>query len=284
LAIGALGLALLAAAPASAAFPGSNGVIAYERLAPDNESHGIWAVDTVTQHKRRLAGRGAFDPAWSPNGRMIAYRKRGRSQGIFVANANGSNARRVSDQADKHPAFSPSGKRVAFDRQSPGSGFTVISARLDGSNRRRIADGRDPVYSPDGHWIAYLNGGTGRNPVPPTIHVVHPAGSGDRTIFTAGSDDFITDLDWAPDDDQIAFDSFRLGLVTMDPDGSNQQTLGPYGSPLSYSPDGRFIAFPGSFSPGGGTTIATVPVGGGPTTDVAHINAYIDALAWQPLR
>jgi Tol biopolymer transport system component len=261
-------------------------VIAYERQRADRRSHGIWAVETATERKRQLATGDAYDPAWSPSGRLIAYRRRGHAEGIYIARANGSHVRRITDQEDKNPAFSPSGTRVAFDRHREGYGqasFTIFSVRLDGSHARRIAFGRDPVYSPDGRSIAYLRGGTGRSPGPTSIGLVRPAGSGDHAITTGPPDSAISDLDWAPKGDQIAFELQFQGLSTMNPDGSNQQVLGSYAAPISYSPNGRVIAFPGSFSPSGGTGLDTVPVGGGTPSAIAYINAGIGGLAWQPL-
>jgi Tol biopolymer transport system component len=268
------------AAPAQATFPGKNGLIAYERMGLDNRSHGIWAVDETSGTKHRLIGGDVYDPAWSPNGRLIAYRQRGRSQGVFVARADGSEPRRITNQQDKHPAFSPTGKRIAFDRYTTGHGFDIVSMRLDGSRVRRVASGRDPVYSPDGRWIAYMSGGTGRAPTATSIHVTRPTGADARTIFTSDSDDFISDLDWSPDSARIAFHSFKLGLVTMDAEGANRKSIGPYASPISYSPNGRFIAFPGSSS--GGDTIEAAPSGGGASSTVAHVSTAIGGLAWQP--
>jgi hypothetical protein len=275
-------VALAAAAPAHATYPGKNGLIAYGRLGSDNRARGIWAVNPYNGRKQRLVGGDVYDPAYSANGRRLAYRRRGHAQGIFVARADGSHAQRVTDQDDKHPAFSPSGKRVAFDRHQSGLGpasFTIFSTRLDGTHSHRVAYGRDPVYSPNGKWLAYMSGGTGRSPTPTSIHIVRPGGSGDITIFTAATDDFVTDLDWAPDSARIAFHSLQQGLVTMNPDGSNQQALGAYPAPVSYSPDGQWLAY----VYGKGREIWEVPAGGGTTGgDIQNVLAVIGSLAWQP--
>lgn len=270
--------------------PGRNGVIAYERFGLDYESHGIWDVDTATGRKHRLATSGAFDPAWAPDGHLIAYRRRGHEQGIYVARGNGSRAERITKQADKHPAFAPTGNRIAFDRHRPGFGqasFTILSVRLDGSRPRRIAFGQDPVYSPGGRWIAYRRGGVGRGDETPSIRLVRPSGSDDHAIYTVSQYAefaFIADLDWAPDGKRLAFEEPEgRGLVTLDPDGSDQLVLGAYGAPISYSPDGQSIAFADSSSTSRRTTVEAVPVGGGTPSPIASVNAYLGALAWQPV-
>ena len=51
---------------AGAAFPGRNGKIAF------NTNHGIYTVKANGGGRRKLRGSG-FEPAWSPNGKEIAF-------------------------------------------------------------------------------------------------------------------------------------------------------------------------------------------------------------------
>ena len=68
---------------------------------------------------RRLIARGAFDPAWSPDGDRIAYVRFDRSGGsVVVANADGTDAHALtsSPRQESEPAWSPDGRRIAFVR------------------------------------------------------------------------------------------------------------------------------------------------------------------------
>jgi TolB protein len=118
-------------------------------------------VDSGEQ--RRLTRNGArnFAPAWSPDGRSIAFERRvgrvkysrcsrcGRASGfeVWVMHADGSEARMLA-QDGAQPSWSPDGQRLAFQRQSD-----IYVMNADGSRQRnltRAAGNREsrPVWSP----------------------------------------------------------------------------------------------------------------------------------------
>lgn len=101
-----------------------------------------------------------YDPAWSPDGQMIAFRGYdGTSADIYVVPASGGvpiNLTRDS-YSDDEPAWSPDGKLIAFTSYKnwqPG----VYVMDSDGSNVRQVVTGSciaSPTWSPDGARIAY---------------------------------------------------------------------------------------------------------------------------------
>jgi Tol biopolymer transport system component len=135
-----LGLAVaigVAASPASAAYPGANGRIAFERhrdiytVRPDGSG-----VKRLTFTATATAEGVDATPVWSPNGQKIAYSSRqAGSSDIWVMNADGSGKHRVTFSADwweTDPTWSPDGRWIAFssDRGStqPGTWFDVRGA------------------------------------------------------------------------------------------------------------------------------------------------------------
>ncbi|HZQ81268.1 MAG TPA: lysyl oxidase family protein [Gaiellaceae bacterium] len=86
-----------------------------------------------------------YAPAWSPDGRRIAYVTRGD---LWTADTNGTHARLLLKDADQ-PAWSPNGRRLAFTR----AGF-VYTVRADGDDVRKLAPGEHPAWSPNGARIA----------------------------------------------------------------------------------------------------------------------------------
>jgi Tol biopolymer transport system component len=130
-----------------------------------------------------------FFPAWSPDGKYIAFSKRSNvspndhsPSDIYVMNADGTNPINLtqSDEADElSPAWSPDGKYIAFSKShgeaasfrldimgvfvSP-SDIYVMNA--DGTNPINLtqsekADERGPAWSPDGKYIAFSKGSRG---------------------------------------------------------------------------------------------------------------------------
>ena len=84
-------------------------------------------------------GQHAGQPAWSPDGREIAFMRGeavptalpARPGELFVMNADGSETRRLTrNSRDLHPDWSPDGLDIAFTRavKPPFAGIWVVSA------------------------------------------------------------------------------------------------------------------------------------------------------------
>jgi hypothetical protein len=148
---GALGLAAAALlalpSPAAPTPPGRNGLIAFAVYGS-----GIAVVRPDGRGLRKLTkGRRDHFPAWSPDGRRLAFQRAGD---IYVIHADGSGLVRLTQgrAADGQPAWSPDGRLIAFIR-----GGDLWLMQPDGSRPRALyVAGRanGPSWSPDGLRIA----------------------------------------------------------------------------------------------------------------------------------
>ena len=113
---------------------------------------------------QRLADQ-ARDPAWSPDGRSIAFAGEGGSWGgpIMVVPAGGGAAHPLTgpepSPEDGNPHWSPDGTRVYFTRAERLTRWPlqVWSVRPDGTDARPLEVqpfGDAPIWSPDGRRIA----------------------------------------------------------------------------------------------------------------------------------
>lgn len=189
------------------------------------------------------------DPAWSPDGRKVAFvsRRDGRSH-VYVMRADGTGTRRFtsSEPDDDGPTWSPDGRRIAFSRV--GDLFAIPSS---GGPARRIGpalggEALDPAWSPDGKLIAYD---------------YRPPGYSIREIWVAGSDgkgarqvttlrEVSTRPAWSPDGGRIAFQSNANGghveiySVALDGSGVRRETRSGVDTfDPDWSPNGKEIAF-----------------------------------------
>ncbi len=197
----------------------------------------------------------AQEPAWSPDGRRIAFASRPSGSGfgprkcrggLWVMNAQGTNLRRIVAEG-RNPDWSPDGSKLAFDA----SGGVVIADANGGNARTLVATGVDPTWSPDGTEIAYERQGT--------IVVVRGDGTGERVITTEAGEP-----DWSPDGTRLVFTrrgAASRGLAIVGVDGAGDRSLTTdYDSQPAWSPDGRRIAYVHCWGPHNGCDLADATV------------------------
>ena len=119
---------------------------------------------------------GQADPAYAPNGYLLAFRGKpaGEAAGLFVANLASDApfipvSRLTTGAWDRQPAWHPDGTQIAFTSGSSADDSQIWVVNSDGTGKRRLTDAvprqrdLDPAWSPDGKSIVYVtNRNTGR--------------------------------------------------------------------------------------------------------------------------
>ncbi len=272
--------ALAAAPPARAAFPGTNGLIAYQAAS---STRGVFYARAPRGGalQRLVPGGRVADPAFSPAGRRLAFARNGA---IWTMYLDGSVLRKLTfaPEPEGQPAWSPRGDEVVFTT-GRGAGRRLWAVGADGLGRRQLTwagpNDHAPAWSARDQ-IAFVRqsrlGGQ-------DIWITGAAGAG-ATRLTRGRRDEESPA-WSPDGGAIAFVRGRAGrgdVVVMDARGrgARRLTRGMQASAPAWSPDGRRIAF--AAGAGARRQIFVMSSRGGRPQQITRGRSAPGAPDWQP--
>src|SRR4051812_7789968 len=237
----------LCTAGGAAAARAKNGTIAFA-----GRHAGKLVVYTRRPNRTRLraplGNRGSDQPAFSPQGRRLAFRRFGAlGPEIWVSYLGGIGLRKLTTgHSDGEPSWSPKGDAIAFARGRRGR-RDVYTISADGTVLRRlttsIRDDRSPAWSRR-NLIAFVR----RNPRKNDDIYVSPAVGGAPHRLTHNRRPDI-DPAWSPTGRTLVFARGRPGrrdLYVATADGRHARALthlrGDEIEP-AWSPNGRWIAF-----------------------------------------
>jgi len=299
--VGVLGL-FGAAAPAQATFPGANGKIAFESC--EETDCGIFVINpdgsgrTQITHGTLMEEGGVHgipfliadsDPAWSPDGKRIAFlgQRPDAQDQTRIANADGTEDTSLGVSGG-HPAWSPDGARIALNGID---GIDVINA--DGSGLTHLTSpdrSRFPDWGVNGR-IAFTASGRVGDASEQTYSMNGDGSDLRQLTFAFGDTSGVSNYfpSWSPDGSKLAIalrhDGFQLDIYVMNSDGSGLTNI--TNAPDSdeeapaWSPDGTKIVYTSEQVFGGVPQRMVVMNADG--TDPQTVTEVGHNPAWQPI-
>ena len=266
-AVGLVGV--VAAAPAQATFPGTNGRIAFSEgvQVPTDDLSVPSQIFTIEPNGTGLAqltnvagGQTAALPDISADGKRIVFESNASGPyEIWVMNADGSGQAKLTHRSGFEafqPSWSPDGAHIVFSSCGEPLGFPgycdIDVMNADGTGVHRLVGGHRyhlrPEYSPNGNRIVFSSD---RKGLISALWAVRSDGSKLKRLTPPHLEAFWPD--WAPNGKRVLFtdNCCRRGsnVRTVRAGGGGVKRITHFGARLadrafaSYSPDGRRIVF-----------------------------------------
>lgn len=214
-------------------------------VAPDGESmviavqSALWTLPIAGGDATRIStwDMEATAPAWSPDGRRIAFQNFDEHYyQIWSVAPDGRDPQALTSGYYDHREPAWSGSRIAFSSDRSGEGsYDIWTLDLDTGDYRRWTrstnDAHSPAWSPDGASIAYVDGDVIRSVDVQGQTIIQGTFSrGDGSVYAPA---------WLPDGSGLLYQNHERQLVSGGQALTRGEDVFPF--PVSWLPDGRYV-------------------------------------------
>lgn len=236
--IAALGLALIPAASALAAFPGQPNTIVF--WSSRNGQAELFKM-RANGNGQEIIGSGfagAFPGQLSPDGSRVTFVSDagvGTGLDVWVADIEGSNGMELTslDGFFFDPSWNPAGTKIVFSVFVPAnSSLEVFTVNASGGTPKQVTDTPaideyQPVWSPDGKWIVVSANNDNDDVFNYDLYRYARDGSG-RSRLTDTPKRYESSPDFRADGKRLSFTVYfsasdRRDVMTMQRDGSDMR-------------------------------------------------------------
>ena len=191
-------------------------------------------------------------PAFSPDGDLIAFRSDRSGGGIFVMGRTGEGVRRVTDDG-YNPAWSPDGTRLVYTLEDVGitplnielrSDLYVVSVQGDEPVALGVFDGVDPSWSPGGHRIAYAARAHEPDSIGARLDILTVPADGGAPVPVTADDANDWHPAWSADGRHLYFVSDRGGSMNLWRVAIDERSGRVSGEPQAVTAPSQFVAHP----------------------------------------
>jgi Tol biopolymer transport system component len=204
-----------------------------------------------------------WGPAWSPDGRRIAFRRSGSRTGIFWVPSTGGPATQVASIARQaqytlpQMSWSHDGKWIAAPDRGEKGGTQLYLFGIESGEKRALTINRTgtdhaPAFSPDGRSLAYAS--CSDDVFPCDVYVIDLSAGLQPKALRRITDVslYLRGVAWLPDGKSLVYsagskngDATSLWRVSVDPPGLPERIdmAGDHARHPTISPKGELLAY-----------------------------------------